>query len=288
MTTAHEFTSTWVRHRRMREGLRPATVSRLEEHCRRFVRVTGDPEIREITPEHVEKWARSLRPLAASNAANHVVTIRALLRELVRRRVISEYVLEEIPRIPRPRTIPRPFTDEEVRAAWNACPDDRARGVYALAYGCGLRIGEIARLDVRDVNLSERKLYVRSGKGGHARSQTIPPWAAKVLAPLVVDVPAHTKVIRSRWGTPMNPATLSGYVSSWLRDAGVKTHAGDGKTAHAWRHTFCTRIAEIADGDLRIAQRAMGHASITTTLRYTEGAGDSVVRAAVDRLPPAA
>jgi integrase/recombinase XerC len=168
---------------------------------------------------------------------------------------------------------PRALSPAQARAVAEeigdaARPFERARDValFTLLYGCGLRIAEALALDVRDAPRSGQPLYVR-GKGGKARMVPVLPAVAQAVAAWL-DLhpgadPGAPLFVGVRGGR-LDPAVAQRTMRHFRRLAGLPEHA----TPHALRHSFATHL--LAGGaDLRAIQDLLGHASLSTTQRYT-------------------
>lgn len=172
------------------------------------------------------------------------------------------------PGAPRPVTIPQAREIIAAAAAaerprWVAARDE---AVFTLLWGCGLRISEALSLRRADAPLPE-SLRV-SGKGGKTRLVPVLPAVrdavGRYLAALPFSLDPEDALFRAARGGPLSPrhvqATLQG-----LRGAlGLSERA----TPHALRHAFATHLLG-AGADLRAIQDLLGHASLSTTQRYT-------------------
>ncbi|MDP6474783.1 MAG: tyrosine recombinase XerC [Alphaproteobacteria bacterium] len=216
---------------------------------------------------------------ARTSTARAVSVLRGFFRHLERQQLASNGAIASL-RSPRlPRAVPRPLTPEQAGDVVAAARDGAASAspqawiakrdaaVLLLLYGCGLRIGEALGLDGRDFSAAD-VLLVR-GKGGKERGVPVLPLVNRAIAeyraacphPLEAGGPLFVGVRGRRLGARAIQAGMAR-----LRIAlGLPPSA----TPHALRHSFATHL--LADGgDLRSIQELLGHASLTTTQRYTE------------------
>jgi len=216
---------------------------------------------------------------AKTSTARAVSVLRGFFRHLEREELASNGAARTL-RSPRlPRAVPRPLTPQQagkvVAAAQGGAASasqepwvaKRDAAVLLLLYGCGLRIGEALGLDGRDATGGD-VLLVR-GKGGKERGVPMLPLVNRAIAdyraacphPLEDSGPLFVGVRGGRLGARAIQAGMA-----HLRSAlGLPPSA----TPHALRHSFATHL--LADGgDLRSIQELLGHASLTTTQRYTE------------------
>lgn len=176
-------------------------------------------------------------------------------------------------RLPAPRALSR--IDAETLAAqagtlaeepWIAARDT---ALVLLLYGCGLRAAEALGLMRRDAPLpgGPASLRVR-GKGAKERDVPVLPVVREAVAayirlcphPLAADAP----LFRGARGGPLNDRLLRLALQRARSILGLPEHA----TPHALRHSFATHLLQ-AGADLRAIQELLGHASLSTTQRYT-------------------
>jgi integrase len=139
--------------------------------------------------------------------------------------------------------------------------------IFELLYGCGLRVSELAGIDLEDIDRSEGWLRVR-GKGRKERQVPLPGKAAAALERYLGERP----VVRDE------PALLLNHRGGRLTDRGVRGIvklyaaflAGDSSIhPHSFRHAYATHL--LANGaDLRAIQELLGHARLSTTQKYTQ------------------
>jgi integrase/recombinase XerC len=143
----------------------------------------------------------------------------------------------------------------------------RDRALFELLYGCGVRVSELAGLNLDDLDRSEGWLRVR-GKGRKERQVPLPGKAAEALEryleerPVVPDQPA---VFLNHRRSRLTRRGISGIVKLYA------TALSDDPSTHphSFRHAYATHL--LADGaDLRAIQELLGHARLSTTQKYTQ------------------
>ena len=204
--------------------------------------------------------------------ARHLSAVRTLFRYLARHHGLQNPAprLLGTPRAQAP--IPRALTPEQAQAAAREAGDAeepawQARDValFTLLYGAGLRIAEALALDVGSVP-TDGPLRVL-GKGAKERLVPLLPAVRAALAAWLHVHPrpvGGTPLFVGRKGGRLNPGVAQRTMRDYRRGAGLPAHA----TPHALRHSFATHL--LAGGaDLRSIQELLGHASLSTTQRYT-------------------
>jgi integrase/recombinase XerC len=215
--------------------------------------------------------------------ARRLAAVRGFLRHLARRHQGSTVAIAGL-RGPRAKApVPRALTPEaakEVAHGIGAVHDpDRAMhpamqaardvALFTLLYGCGLRISEALGLDVRDAPLpgADAALRVR-GKGDKERLVPVLPAVRQAMAAWIAQhpdpLPGAPLFVGAR-GARLDPAVAQRNLRNWRRLAGLPEHA----TPHALRHSFATHLLG-GGADLRAIQDLLGHASLSTTQRYTK------------------
>jgi integrase/recombinase XerC len=144
----------------------------------------------------------------------------------------------------------------------------RDTALFVLLYGCGLRIAEALALDVRDAPLSGSDGMLRVvGKGSKERIVPVLPAVREAIGAWLAlhpDRQPDSPLFLGARGGRLDPAVAQRTLRLFRRLYGLPEHA----TPHALRHSFATHL--LAGGaDLRSIQDLLGHASLSTTQRYT-------------------
>lgn len=256
-----------------------AAVKSVRSRLRSLVRHVGEhPDA--LTRHTANRWVNDLRQHEAATQASYLSSAKRFGDWLVAEEVLLTSPFAAIAPIPVPQKVSRYLTPRQAAAALVACRTDRERAIVWLMYGCGARRAEVARLDWADYDRDGRVVFV-TGKGGKQRWLPVHPVVACALE--LLDPAPHGPMIRhSREPhSGITPNHLGTIVADILRRAGVKVRAWDGNTGHAFRHSFATDLLE-ACGDLRVVQRLLGHARLSTTEIYLARASASQMRDAVD------
>jgi integrase/recombinase XerC len=223
-------------------------------------------------------WLAHLSENGLGNAsrARRLSAVRSFYRYLSRRHGVVNPALGLLsrPRVrpPVPRALSvadaRSVTDGIAEMSDDAALSARDTALYTLLYGCGLRIGEALSLDVRDAPLPDGTGALRVlGKGGKERIVPVLPAVRAAMAAwlrLHPDPAPGSPLFVGARGDRLDPAVARRVLRLFRRLNGLPEHA----TPHAMRHSFATHL--LAGGaDLRSIQDVLGHASLSTTQRYT-------------------
>lgn len=209
-----------------------------------------------------------------SSLARAISVLRGFVRFLKRRGLASTTALAALRSPKLPQSVPKPLTIDDatgaVAAAGGVAANDwqgkRDTAILALLYGCGLRLAEALGLTRAEAPLSETLAI--TGKGGKQRLLPVLPAVREAIADYLAACPyvliAAGPLFVGARGGPLNPRLVQRQMAS------LRIHLGLPETAtpHALRHSFATHLLG-AGGDLRAIQELLGHASLSTTQRYT-------------------
>ncbi len=216
--------------------------------------------------------------LSRTSTARALSSLRNLFRFLERRGFAHNAAIGGIrtPKIPRsvPRALDEVAALEVVASAGDLAVEPwigrRDVAIMTLLYGCGLRIGEALALNRGDTALVRANEVLRiAGKGGKER-------LVPILAVVIEAIEAYLDAC------PYNPGDdgplfvgargkrlNAGMVQQHMRRLRALLGLPETATPHALRHSFATHLLS-GGGDLRTIQDLLGHASLSTTQRYTE------------------
>ncbi len=158
----------------------------------------------------------------------------------------------------------------EVKALFALMPEDTDRQkqyklFLELSYHCGLRISEALSLRSADVDLENKMLLIREGKGGYDRSVPLSDHICRRLAPYLKEHHHLYLFPSAKTGRPLTCPPLRKYLARYVKKGEFKTHV----THHTLRHSIAKHLLE-RGLDIRYVQKFLGHHSIDSTARYTK------------------
>ena len=207
---------------------------------------------------------------------------RCALQFLYRITMGQEWVVEDVVCPKQPGKLPVVLSLQEVARFLRAITHIEHRIILMTAYAAGLRVSEVTRLRVADIDSQRMVLRIRQAKGQKDRFVVLSPRLLKLLR-------EYWKAVRPSdflfpGARPDQPIT-SGSVHRVCRAARERCGLGKHVTVHTLRHSFATHLLE--DGtDLRTIQILLGHRSLSTTARYLHVATAALrsTRSPLDRL----
>ena len=287
MTSARDALSTWLEHLAHERRASPRTLEAYGDAVRRYLdfleRHRGGAlalaDMGEISAADLRAFLafrrQGDRPLSPRSISQALSAIRGFHRHLDRRCGVPNAGLELV-RGPRVKpSMPRPVSEDQARGLIQeaeADPDQdpweaaRDAALLTLLYGCGLRISEALSLKPRDLPLGASIRVL--GKGSKTRIAPVLPAVAEAVAAYAAALPFALEpdepLFRARRGGPFSPRHAQALMQRLRGRLGLPPSA----TPHALRHSFATHLLG-AGADLRSIQELLGHASLSTTQKYT-------------------
>jgi integrase/recombinase XerC len=216
----------------------------------------------------------SRRKLARASMARHLSALRTFFKYLVREGVVEANPARTVATPKREKHLPAVLQASDVALLIEQPDTSTTLGVrdaawLELLYASGLRIAELVGIDLDDLELRSRLVKVR-GKGSKER---IVPFGSKaeaalraylaVRGELIRDIEAQAVFVNYR-GERITTRSIRRLFENYVRDAALRA----GVSPHTLRHSFATHLLN-AGADLRGIQELLGHASLSTTQKYT-------------------
>jgi site-specific recombinase XerD len=171
----------------------------------------------------------------------------------------------DLPRMKRPQQLPVVLSREEVGRILKVMVNLKHKALLVTAYSAGLRVGEVVRLKVSDIDSKRMQIRVTAGKGAKDRYTVLSETALTVLREYFkAEKPQDWLFPGEDPGDHLSERSAERVFEHAKKKAGIAKKA----TFHTLRHSFATHLLE--DGtDIRYIQELLGHDSIETTERYT-------------------
>ena len=237
--------------------------------------------------------SRANAGLTRGSVARFMSVVRGFFRFLDRRGFVHNATIAAVRTPKRAASVPKALSEADADAALDIVGElahtrwqgKRDAALLTLLYGCGLRLGEALGLTRREAPVAVGTFAV-TGKGRKTRMVPVLPAVAAAVRDYLADCPhalaADGPLFVGARGGPLNPRLVQGQMAKLRGLLGLP----EGATPHALRHSFATHLLA-GGGDLRAIQELLGHASLSTTQRYT--AVDAAGLAAIyDRAHPRA
>ena len=216
-----------------------------------------------------------------TSIARKLAALRAFFKFMVHEGKLSANPAADVSTPKLPKSLPRIMTEEETNGMLDRLTGEsesgdaamaRDRAILELLYASGLRVSELTGLDLRSINLGDGLLLVR-GKG---RKERMVPFGSKARNAILSYLPVREKILRmtrssshalflNARGGRLTARSVDRLVKKTVSRFGPQVKV----SPHSLRHAFASHL--LAEGaDLRAIQEMLGHASLSTTQKYTQ------------------
>jgi integrase/recombinase XerC len=274
----------WLRWLRSEKRVSPHTLDAYRRDAQGFVTFLVDHlgaspglgHLRKLRAADFRAWLarRASRGLDRRSTARALAAVRSLFRYLDREAQVHNPALRTVRTPKLPQTLPKPLSEPETFELLEAVQANggtrwiasRNLAVLMLLYGSGLRIGEA--LSLKRGDLRQDGMLVVTGKGLKQRTVPLLPEVMEAIRDYVASCPrplaSEGPLFLAQRGAALNARTIQ----ALLQKLRPLLNLPETATPHALRHSFATHLLA-ASGDLRGIQELLGHASLSTTQRYT-------------------
>ncbi|HPW45254.1 MAG TPA: tyrosine recombinase XerC [bacterium] len=229
-----------------------------------------------VDPNTVREYlGKMIKDRSPSSMARKLASLRTFFQFCLRKGVVPSNPAKEVATPKVPKRIPRFLTVDEVFSLIDAPSGNEALGsrdkaIIELLYASGLRVGELVDLDVDSIDLAAKTVRVM-GKG---RKERIVPMGEKACsaiasylnyrAALCPESAEENALFVNRRGGRLTARSVERMLNKYIKVCGLQKKV----TPHVLRHTFATHLLG-SGADMRGIQELLGHASLSTTQKYT-------------------
>lgn len=276
----------WLRrlekHLAIERNVSPHTLRAYRQDLKEFLvfladgkndRTIGSDDLRRIDKVLLRRYLAVLhRKNRKSTIGRKLAALRTFFRFLVREGVLEANPGETLATPRAERYLPKTLSVDEAFALMGSESGQgrhasRDRAIVETLYSCGLRVSELTGLDVGSIDLVEGLARV-VGKGRKERIVPIGAKAREALTQYLDERPGAARdepLFLNHRGGRLTPRSVERNLKQQLLRAGILKDA----SPHALRHSFATHLLD-GGADLRAIQELLGHASLSTTQRYTQ------------------
>lgn len=275
----------WLRHLESERALSAHTCRAYSAEIERLCDGLGDPLLSALRPRRIRRFLASRHDqVGAASLSRSVSALKQFLRFIFRQGWTEDDLSAGVKHPKLPKRLPRPLGAHEAQelaeqpregrtdSETGLDLDVRDRAIVELLYGAGLRISELCRLQPLDLDLRNRNVRVL-GKGNKERIVPFPQVTKEALLAWMGlrslhffegEPAADEPLFLGRRRTALQPDGIRRRLQQLAQRAGVPGRVNP----HRLRHSFATHLLE-GGADLRAIQELLGHASLSTTQRYT-------------------
>jgi integrase/recombinase XerD len=246
-----------------RKGYSLKTQKAYKGHAQRFVQQLDKP-LNEITSQEIHAYVLHLLEKQHSHSlvSQAISALRFWISEVEGRMDFTRTWV----RPKKQKKLPSVLTQKEVLRILKNITSIKHKMIITLLYSSGLRIGEVVRLQKRDVDPERKVIHIRQGKGKKDRYTVLSTSAYQMLIAYMKVTPIENYLFPGGEGLhkPITERSVQHVFDRAKQAASILKHA----TVHTLRHSFATHLLEEGT-DLRYIQELLGHASPKTTEIYT-------------------
>lgn len=256
----------------------PHTVTNYKRDLKRLLAFCEQHDLagwQVIKSSHIRQFIGQLHRegLAGRSIQRALSAIRSLYRFLIREGLADNNPAQAVQAPKVEKRLPATLDVDQVNRLLDLGQQDtviacRDQAIMELFYSSGLRLAELAGLNLRDVDFGDQLVYV-TGKGNKSRVVPVGSQAISALQEWLIKRDQlgffeQTGFFISQQGRRLGVRSIQKRISFWGKKQGISEHVHP----HRLRHAFASHMLE-ASGDLRAVQELLGHADISTTQIYT-------------------
>ncbi|MEA3493583.1 MAG: tyrosine recombinase XerC [Candidatus Margulisiibacteriota bacterium] len=271
---ASDLIDQFIKYLKTERNYSPHTLSNYQRDLRSLAKLV---DIKKVNRASAREYLSALekRKFSRRSIARKLSSARSFFRFLSREKIIKQNPFENLLTPKLPKKLPNFLYPEEINSLFTAPDLRKAKGlrdktILELIYGTGLRVTEIIRINLNDIDFDEGEIKVL-GKGSKERIVLFGSHAKKALSNYIKE--GRTGLLSGN----KNPALFINHRGGRLTTRSVERmivyytkKAGISKkvTPHTLRHSFATHLLS-GGADLRVVQELLGHVSLSTTQVYT-------------------
>ena len=254
------------------------TVKSYQRDIKRLARYCTDKSLNQWTDmkqsdirSHIAD--RHRQGISSTSLQRELSAIRSFYNFLLKKRLADSNPAQHIKAPKQARKLPKTLDVDQINglleAGTNSALEIRDLAMFELFYSSGLRLSELAALNLTDVDLPDNSLIVRTGKGGKSRLLPIGNKAVTAINTwlqqrLKIAAISESALFVSTRGTRLGQRSIELRLEQWCKKKGISEHIHP----HMLRHSFASHLLESSQ-DLRAVQELLGHSNISTTQIYT-------------------
>ena len=254
------------------------TVTNYQRDLKQFLAFCEQGQLiswNEIKSNHIRQMISQLhrQGLASRSIQRFLSAIRSFFRYLIRESIVDNNPAQAVQAPKGEKRLPSTLDVDQMSGLLDGTLQNtmigcRDRAIMELFYSCGLRLAELASLDLRDVDFGAQLVHVL-GKGNKQRIVPVGTQAMRALQSWLtmrdeLGYFEQAALFITKQGSRLGMRSIQKRLNYWGKRQGIS----DKVHPHRLRHAFASHMLE-ASGDLRAVQELLGHADISTTQIYT-------------------
>jgi site-specific recombinase XerD len=239
------------------------TIANYQNHLRQFLIFCLPAEWSQITEADVDRFNSEIviaNGLSVSYQRGLVGAVKLFYSQCAGHKMN----LEKLQRPFRESRLPEVLSKEEVQRVINATANMKHKALLSLIYSCGLRIGELINLPIRDLDKQRKLIRIVQAKGRKDRYALYSDKLRELLRRYYNEWKPKEFLFEGQFGGPYSERSAAKVLQQCVAKCRIKKRV----TLHTLRHSFATHLLE-SGTDIRYIQELLGHSSPKTTMIYT-------------------
>ncbi len=273
--SANEQLQTFIQYLQVEKRASEHTVNNYQRDLQRLQQFCNGQQIedwRAVQPGNIRQHIahRHRKGIGSTSLQRELSAIRSFYYYLIKKNWAEQNPAKQIQAPKQARKLPKTLDVDQVSGILEAPPDSmleiRDLAMFELFYSSGLRLSELVGINIEDLDLNNRSLRIRKGKGDKQRDLPVGSKAINAINTWLSQRPQTTisALFISQRGNRLSQRSIQLRLQQWCRKKGLEEHVHP----HMLRHSFASHLLESSQ-DIRAVQELLGHSNISTTQIYT-------------------
>jgi site-specific recombinase XerD len=245
------------------KGYSPKTIKNYCNEFHQLLRLLGHRSVNDLTKEQVMSyllWMLEKRGCSETQVHMAVNALKFYFEKVLGR----DKEFYDLPRPKKPFKLPAILAQEEMVNLLDGIKNLKHKTILMAGYSAGLRVSEIVRLKIADIDSKRMMIHIHGAKGKKDRMVPLSKKLLETLRQYYLAYKPSVYIFEGQFGECYSERSAQQILQNAKKAAGI-TKKG---SVHMLRHSYATHLME-AGTDIRIIQELLGHNSIRTTMLYT-------------------
>ena len=244
------------------KGYSVNTIRTYSTEFAQLLYILKDKNVNELTTEHLKSYL--LYCLQTLKLSENQVHSRINALKFYFENVLKQpKIVLDIPRPQKPFLLPKVIHIDDVAKMIKLTENNKHKTMLMLVYGMGLRVSEIVKLEITDIDSKNMQVHIRGAKGKKDRYTNLPEAVLPFLRKYYKEYKPKKYLFEGQYGEQYSSRSAQQVFKQSLERANINKNTG----IHGLRHSFATHLLEQGT-DISYIQKLLGHNDIKTTLIY--------------------
>ena len=258
----------------------PNTINSYRNEFAQLLHVLKDKNVDDLDAERLRSYflyCTNHLKLSENTLHSRINAVKFYFEQVLRR----EKLFFEIPRPKKPSILPKVINAQDIKKLFEVTTNLKHNTMLKLCYGMGLRVSEIVKLKITDIDSKNMQVFIERAKGKKDRYVNLPESILGQLRAYFLEYRPTKYLFEGEYGNQYSIRSAQQVFSNALQKAKINKKTG----IHGLRHSFATHLLE-AGTDISFIQELLGHNDLKTTLRYTHVSKQTIknIQSPLDKL----